>query len=831
VKTLINGRPIADYPALYNGTDVIQDISTIPSILVDRIEILPGGQSSIYGSDAIAGVINIILKQKQDGLQVDYRYGFTSDGGGTQHRIGLSDGFSVGGLNVVVGGQYDHIDPIWGYQRPDTRRYFSGNPTSPPVAERDWVVFNSALAYDFLDPNSCGNLLSQFGGTVAERTRGSRGSYCGTFTSGYYTLNNGTESEQAFLNATFDVSDKLQLYSEVLFSHAVTSFNTGGGFFSTIDDTTSPYYYYYDPRYDDFLNLQQIYSPEEIGDLNKINDYNTNKSIRATLGARGDLFGTGWKWNADFTYTQNQLTEATHLQFSSKIYNYYSSIFGPDLGPDPYGAGAQTFEPNYAQFYSPVKPSDYAGFSGYAVNHSETQDSLARGQLTNTALFHLPGGDAGIALEVEGGRQGWVYNPDPAFLNGQAYLYTSTAGNGHRVRYAGTSELRLPVLEPVTITLSGRYDDYQVAGSSVSKFTYNAALEYRPLKSLLLRGRYGTAFKAPTLADEFQGLSGFYQGGLNDYLYCYSSHNLVTGAQQTPYTPATVANCSQYNNVFFGQTRGNPALAPINATVADAGLVWSPFERSSFSIDFLHWDIKEEVFQQDINTILRTEAACDLSAADAAAAGITKLDDSSPICKTVDSEVSRSQSQGGQIAAIFDPKLNLSEEKLGDLVMSGDYTLLMGHIGSLRINANYTRAINHGVTLFPGSAELDYLNNPFWSTEFRTKENIGITWFIGNFNTTVYVERYGKTGNNLAQQIGDYSNPKATQLNPWTITNWSAQYEAMPGLSLTVNINNLFNRMPPFDASFLGTSNLPYNIFNYNNYGREIFLGASYKLK
>jgi outer membrane receptor protein involved in Fe transport len=376
----------------------------------------------------------------------------------------------------------------------------------------------------------------------------------------------------------------------------------------------------------------------------------------------------------------------------------------------------------------------------------------------------------------------------------------------------------------VTITLSGRYDDYQVAGGSVSKFTYNAALEYRPLKSLLLRGRYGTAFKVPTIADEFQGLSGFYQGGLNDYYYCYA------GLGGTKYTPTNIANCSQYNNTFFGQTQGNPALAPINATVADLGIVWSPVERSSLSVDFLHWDIKDEVFQQPIDQILHTEASCDLSAADAAAAGIPKLDDSSPICKTVDSEVTRS-AQSGQINAIFDPKQNLSEEKLGDLVIAGDYTFLMGRIGSLRINGNYTRAINHGVILFPGSGEIDFLNNPFWSTEFRTKENLGITWFIGNFNTTVYVERYGKTPNNLAQQIGDYSNPKATQLNPWTITNWSAQYEAMPGLAFTVNINNVFNRMPPFDASFLGTSNQPYNIFNYNNYGREIFFGVSYKLK
>ena len=101
-------------------------------------------------------------------------------------------------------------------------------------------------------------------------------------------------------------------------------------------------------------------------------------------------------------------------------------------------------------------------FTGYATSYSKTQDSLARAQVTNSSLFALPGGDAGIALVVEGGHQSWEYKPDSRFLDGSddpTYLYTSVAGDGRRNRYAGTTELRLPVLQQVTIDLSGRYDD------------------------------------------------------------------------------------------------------------------------------------------------------------------------------------------------------------------------------------------------------------------------------------------------------------------------------------------------------------------------------------
>jgi len=92
VKYLIDGRPMSDYPALYNGTDVITSITGIPIELVDHIDVLPGGQSSIYGSDAIAGVINVILKKKLDAPVIDVRLGGYDGGGGTDRLVSIADG-------------------------------------------------------------------------------------------------------------------------------------------------------------------------------------------------------------------------------------------------------------------------------------------------------------------------------------------------------------------------------------------------------------------------------------------------------------------------------------------------------------------------------------------------------------------------------------------------------------------------------------------------------------------------------------------------------------------------------------------------------------------
>ncbi len=824
-KYLIDGRPIADYPALYNGTDTITSISGIPNVLIDHIDILPGGQSSIYGSDAIAGVINITLKKKMDGPEADLRYGWTKDGGGVQRRIGLADGFNAGDLSVVVGGQYEKIDPIWGYQRDMTKTAFGGSivPNSPPTAERDFVIIGLAqndfsTNYQFLDPNHCGNVSSLYGGTVGVQSRANRspaedggpGYYCGTLRNGYFTINNGEENTQGYVHATYDINPNIQLFGNVLVAHDVARFNAGSAFFSTTAGGNfnggANYQYYEDVNVPgQYLNLQHIFTPEEVGNLASQDNKDTTNSVRSTLGVTGAIGASAWKYTADFTYTKNKLTEATHVAFASKINAFFASIFGPPLGVGP--GGDTLYAVNYAKFYSPITPAQYASFTGYTLSYSDTTDSLARGQLTNSSLFTLPGGDAGIALLVEGGHQTWQYAPDPAYNDGEAYLYTATAGDGHRNRYAGTSEVRLPVLKQLTLDISGRYDDYKLPDTSVSKFTYNLGLEYRPLDTVLVRGRYGTAFKSPTLADEFQGASGFFTSNTTDYYYCLT------------HPPKTVAGCQQTQLSIQGVTSGNTALKPINATVWDVGVVWSPIESSNFSIDYLHWHISNEVTTLSDADLLRTEAACRLG----------QLNASSPTCVNALSQVIRDPATG-LLTEIITPKENLAEENLSDIVFTGSYGWTIGRFGAMSIEAAYTHTIKHSEVQFPGDPTIDLLTSPFYSTEFRDKANLDLNWTIGNFGTTVYAEYYGTTPNNQAiQDPSGYAQPLAGKLSSWKIVNWSANYEVLKGLVLTVNVLNVFNRQPPFDPTYLGTDVQPYNTENYNDYGRSYFIGANYK--
>jgi outer membrane receptor protein involved in Fe transport len=804
VKYLINGMPMSDYPALYNGTDTLTSIGGIPMGLVERIDILPGGQSSIYGSDAIAGVVNVIMKKKMDGPEVDLRLGFTKDGGGETRTFSIADGFQLGQMSLLVGVQFDHTQPIWGYKRPLTDKYYDEG-SGPQTAERDYLItgyygrspnFDGSLNYYFEDPAQCANVTSQFGGSVAYQFRADHGNYCGTFKSGYYTLDNGDKNMQGYLRATVPLGDRSEFYTDLLLSHEVTTFSAGGGYYSTTL-VPSQYEYYWDPNLQDYMNLQHIFSPEEIGNLDSTLSDTTTAMKRLTLGVKGPMGSSNWNYDVGLAINDQTLIEHTFTQLTQPTLDLFAPIFGTDEGYDP-NVGAEVFEPNYAAFYQPITPAQFAGISGKIVNHSRTQDSLARAQFTNSKLFSLPGGDAGLALVAEGGHQLWRYVPDVGFATDDFFGYTSSgASYGSRNRYAATGELQMPVVKNLTLDLSARYDYYDLQGQHFNKTTYMLGANYDIVPAFSLRARFGTAFKAPTLSDEFQGQSGFYTGA-TDYYTCEVNNIPVNDC----FIPSSGS--------VFGVTGGNPALKPINADVWSAGMTWRLGHKLSFDADLLHWKINDEVATKSVDQVLRDEDDCRFN----------RLDANSQTCLQALAEVHRDGL--GNITQVDTPKHNVSNETLEVLALSSHYTIDSG-IGTFRLEASWTDVLKHELQQFPTDPVLDLLNYPYYfpnGTDFKTKVNASVTWERGAWSSTVYANRVGKSPNYLATSyIEGYATPGAADLPPQTKVNFELGWKLNSHLELTGTVVNVFDTMPPKDHTYPGTSFQPYNIFNYDNFG------------
>jgi iron complex outermembrane recepter protein len=825
-KFLIDGLPIADYPALYGGTDLVTSISGIPMDLVERIDILPGGQSSIYGSDAIAGVINIILKKELDGPFVDVRYGFTKDGGGTDRVIATGDSFKFGSFNLMVSGQYEETDPIWGFQRPLTNQYFA-NGTSPQVAERDFLIYGLSDNYYFEDPANCANVSGLVNGTEKEQFRAGHGNYCGTDSQGDYTIGDGDQSGQIYVRLTDDVTDNLQLYANVLWDHDVASYSIGPYFYSTGDAYSQGNYtwgYYEDPNITgtgfnagDLLNLQRSFTPQETGGLDNTLSYATTNSIRLNGGLKGLLFGTKWNYDLGMLFTDDRLDEAEHQLSMAGLNSYFGSILGtPTYDPI---VGTNIFTPNYALFYSPITPQQYESYSTYSHAFSYSEDSTLRGQLTNSALFNLPGGPAGIALVAETGDQEWTNNPDPG-INEELYFgpYTATDSTGHRSRWAGTGELRLPLLKSLIVDASARYDAYHVEGFSFDKTTYDVSIEYRPLEQLLIRGRYGTAFKAPSLADEFQGVQGL-GTSVPDYYLC----------AKAGFPPSNVSNCP--TNLSDSQvellTSGNTTLKPITATVWSYGVVWSPVDRLSLKADYLHWGISNEVTEQSDNLVMLEDYECEF--------GILNI--TSALCQHVLQQVVRNP-VSDQLISISTPKINVSQENVNSVVAGFNYQWRAGVIGNFTLEGSWTDMIYHAFRIYAGDPLDNLLTDPINSQEFKSKINGSLTWAKDALQATVYVNRVGGTPNYVAIEDG-YGVPGAGTLGVWTLTSLSARYQVTHQFEVSFAVDNLFNTMPPKDDTYpgsagsnegtFGTPTGPaYNIFQYNNFGRSYLLEANY---
>lgn len=821
-KYLIDGRPMANYPALYNGSDAFNNISGIPIDLVDRIEILPGGQSSLYGSDALAGVINIILKKKMDGPVFNIRGGGYSEGGGSNFRVGLADGFTAfdGRLNVIAGIQYEERDPIWGYQR-DLTKQFNTKGTTTPVPSRDFLVYgyqnwSGATKYSYLWPTgaNCDSISGLFGGTEGQATRpgASFGTYCGSYyTPGYRTLLNEKKALQGYAHASFDISDNTQLYADVLLSKENVKYQIGSGY--TWWGTSSTFGYYYDPRYDALLNLQRAFAPEEMGGFENAMSEDKSKSYSITLGAKG-TFGSS-DWDYDFSASRNEykLDEISFVRWAAPMEQYFRDhVLGPQQGYDPYYGAYPVFTPDYAAFYTPISQSDFAAMTGHATNKSKTYNNLLRAQITNGSLFSLPGGDAGLAVAVEYGKEGWKYDPYPGYLTGEIWGQTSTgATEASRERYALVTELRLPVFEPLTVTASGRYDAFKSGGETIDKSTYSLGLEYRPFQSLLLRGKYGTAFRSVSLPDQYQALSGAY-GYVTDYYQC-ATHGY------DPAVPTSIEACpSNYSNrQIYMQTAGGKSLDPINADVWNVGLVWSPISNLSFTADYYAWNIKDEISAFAAGATLFTEYRC--------RTGIEDI--TSPTCVDALSRVTRNSA--GNVTQVYAPKVNVASQTERAATFTGNYALETEGFGDFNFRLSYTQILSHKYLAFKGDEEIDLLDDPYYSTDPKRKADASVGWHIGDFTTTLYANWIDKTPNYIASiSSTGYAAAGAGKLPSYTTYNLSLTYNAFPGMDLSVMVNNLTNKMPPYDSGYPGSSGAPYNSYNYDVYGRAFYFEMRY---
>ncbi len=785
---LVNGRRVADYPVAYDGSVNFVNLANIPSALVDRIEILNSGASAIYGSDAIAGVVNIILKKEISGYDINVKAGGTQAGGGANQRIQFSGGGTSGALTGLFGIELSQRQPIWSRQRD-----FMSSETLDGTTPRRT---NSQLNVDtgnYITPGGagCGGLANSFDHSLVT-VQSSQGPYCGSGKAlpSYWTTETANQSENLYGALTYQlsgISPKTEVFSDFMVGFNSTKNNTRGPNW-TSEGAGNGYFYNQNTGNDE--SWYRRIAPEEIGGADRYDKKWDDTAANWSLGVRGDIPGSTWNYEAAYNISGYSSRASVPLLLS----NVDSFFLGPKLGVN--SDGVAIYAPNANNFYQPLTPAQFNSITGVATsqNKSWTQTLSLTG---NGELFNLPAGPVRLAGVAELGSQGFSNTPDPLINQGVFYNQSEAEGaSGSRKRYALGAELNIPITKELITTVAGRYDDYSFAGRNDGKFTYNAGIEFRPVNTLLFRGNLATSFRAPDMNYIYSSVTRGYYASTTDYYLCQLSGQPLAGCSYNNYSPG--ANYIQ---------TGSKDLKPEDGKSWSYGVVWSPTSNFDVSADFWRIQIDNLVTNLDPDTILRNEANCRSGA----------LDINSPTCVDAISRVIRNPANAplnpNAIEDILVNPINAAQERTSGIDLSAKWRIKTSDIGTFLLKANSTLVLSHYYKQFandPDENLRDSLTNPDW----RSKVNASVTWLLNKWTNTVQVTRYGSLPN--ANQT--------SRISPFALVNYSVNYQITPAASVSLIVNNVFNSVKQ-DSS----AGWPfYPVGNYNPYGREGWLEFNY---
>jgi outer membrane receptor protein involved in Fe transport len=806
---LVNGRRIADYPQSYGGNSNFTDISNLPTSLIDRVEILSGSASAIYGSDAISGVINFILKKKTDGTTLDYRVGDTQHGGHGSQRLQITSGFSRGNFDSVFGLEYVNQKPLWAYQRSFTdSRLDSPAPRSKIVASQVFTRLDEDDNY--IDPGkaTCDALSSYDRGSIIYAYRRNYGYYCGSYQDvGYGTLQNGRKAVNFYGTASYRLSGHMEAFLDI---QAATSHQDSydtplqwqNSYQLNGDSTPIPFYNQATGQVEQWQ--RRYFTIEENGGFRPGTIRNINNTLSLNTGIKGSIPDTAWTYEALFGHSQNSLQSKWPALVSARAQALY---LGPSLGVDP-DTGYDIYNAPISRLYTPLTVSEFRSITQDSIDHDKSRAENFSLTTTNTELFNLPGGAAGFAGVLEYGNQYYGLKPDPLSLDGTYYGLHNTGAVGSRDHAGAGVEFNAPILNSLTLTAAGRYDRYRYGTTAAGKFTYSLGLEYRPFDSLLLRGSAGTGFRAPDLSYLFAGLSGSSSGG-TDYYLCRRD--------EPSSAPDFADDCDNGDVGFNGRSHGSTALKNETSKSYTFGFVFSPIRNLDISADYYRIKLTNEVQYQSSDMILREEADCRLGRTTAGA----PVDSNSALCQQVVTQVVRNSptapSHPEGITSVLVLPINAAMDRTSGVDFAAHYMLDAHRAGKFDFNLGLTYVEMHKVQLFKEDQEVNELTDLYSYVIPRSKASYSVTWTKNKLSATVYGSRLG----GLPNYDGDQ------RLAPTFVYNGSLAYRITPRASLTFVVDNLFDKKPAPDSTW--TSYPFYSRSWFNPLGRAYYIQANYR--
>jgi iron complex outermembrane receptor protein len=810
---LVNGKRTA----VYGGGSLGQagnsvDISSIPVAAIERVEILKDGASSVYGSDAIAGVVNFILRENFQGAEVSATGGTpTEHGGGQQETVSayLGHGDLVQDrYNAALGFNYDHNSTLLGADRPFATRYSPGygndvtssfafpanvaipaNPLVPKGATRSPLAGNCAPSlndvnyptacrfdnspYDSLEPevtkygvNFNGQLAVIEGGQVYTEDSFSR----------VKTWTTVQPVPLSYQNPLLPSDPYVAYLTNLLKSYpGLKGVTAGEGAF--LLPPSSPYY----PTafaaqngiagqplnliYRDFANGPRL--TEDTAD-----------TIRAAVGFRGDT--GGWDYDTWFLYSQVKVHE--DLLAGYALYSEMMPLLDQGL-INPFGP---TSDP------SALAAAQGATFVGQDFA-SKTSITSLNGRISRD-LVSLPAGPLSGAVGGELRRETFEYDPAQAIQTGDI------AGEGGNQLPESASrdvesafvEFNAYALKSLQADAAVRIDNYQSIGNTVNP---KGSLRWQPVPWLLLRGSAGTGFRAPSLTDLYASqATSVTSNGTRDWIKC----------------PTFDANNPACSFQFQTTTGGNPHLTPEKSQSYTLGAVFQPTRDLSVDVDSFWIFIKNQIVVGGLSyaTIMQS-AASEMQYA----SFITRDGNGNVVSiNQTNANLFKSAVSGFDV----DMKYHLDLGKAGSFSLYGDSTYLYRYVIQ-NADGSWTSEVDKGLALVTTNGGV--------VSRFRYNLTAGYEWGPWGLSLTQnYQKRYHDTASSVSG-VTRFVEPYAT-------VDSQLYYTPTKSLRVTAGVKNLFNRVPPY-ANYAATANNfigGYDISYGDPLLRYVYLGVVYSM-
>jgi iron complex outermembrane recepter protein len=778
---LINGKRASVYgggsigPA---GSSV--DIGAIPVSAIERVEILKDGASAIYGSDAIAGVVNFILRSNFQGIDASVTGGTpTEHGGGQEERVSAFAGkgdLAQDHYNIGLGLDFEHTNALMGSSRSFASRY---NPT-----------YGNDLTSSFAFPAN-----------VAVPGKGTRNPLvpqCGPYSladanfptqcrfdnSPYDSLEPETKKVSVSLNGHLSVAGSNQLYTEDSFAQLKTTTTVqpvplsyqnpmiaGDPYIAYLANLLATQY----PTYKNpavtpgtgafLLPPSSPYYPSAFAassgitgqPLNLIyrdfanglrNTEDTANTLRLVVG----LKGTAASWDYDTSVLYSEVKVHEDLLSGFPLFSRIMPLL--DTGTiNPFGVTA-----------------DPAALAAARASEFTGQDFESRTSVTSLSarasrdLLMLPNGPFSMAAGAEVRRETFKYDPAAAIQTGDI------AGQGNQLAESAARNVESAFLEFSADVAKGleldaavRYDNYQNIGNTVNP---KLSLRYQPAERVLMRAAAGSGFRAPSLTD----------------LYASQAASVTANGTRDPIQcPVFSANNPSCSFQFTTITGGNPNLTPEKSRTYTLGLVFEPVREVSLDLDAFWIDLRNQIVVGGLSyaTILQNAQT-----ATQYASFITRnaAGDIVAISQT-NANLFKSSVSGLD----FDLKYGLSLGQFGRLTLLGDGTYFNRFV-TQNSNGTWTNQVDRGLTSFGGVIA-------------RFRYAASAVYQVGGWGLSI-TQYYQKGYHDVPSSVTLVPRDVA----PYTLYDAQVFYEGLQSFKFTVGGRNLLNQAPPY-ANYAGSAN------------------------